>query len=94
MAIEGEAGRTGARLGMMCSPWTGEPSANQRKGAPHLALALLVPPSPRSGRGVNSAFDAGDAAFADFEDLVLAWYEVEIDVRDRLAVDAHRTLTE
>jgi hypothetical protein len=36
--------------------------------------------------------DTGDAALADFEDAMLAGNEVEIDVSDGLAIDAHGAL--
>ena len=59
------------------------------------------PPLPGRGEALKKRpyepaqalrLDTGDAALADFEDAMLAGNEVEIDVSDGLAIDAHGAL--
>lgn len=48
--------------------------------------------SAEANRLKGLRLDADDAALADFEDMMLSGNEVKIDIRDGLAVDAHRSL--
>src|ERR1700691_6000654 len=51
-------------------------------------------PGRREGMGKSRRLrlDTGDAALADFEDVMLSGNEVKINIRDGLAVDAHGAL--